>query len=108
MEAQILLKQGAVRRVGKSTTTSILNDLWLPSSDPYIVTDHKALHNKNVDALMNLEHNAWDTDLIKDIFVDRDVQLILSIPLKPIDEDTWYWNKDSLGHYTVKSGYAAL
>lgn len=92
MQAQVLLKQGAVRRVGKGTTISILND-----PDPYVFTSHEALHHKTVDALINLEHNAWDVDLIKNIFVDRDVQLIHSIPLKPSDEDTWYWKRDRLG-----------
>lgn len=33
MEAQVLLKQGAVRRVGRGNTVSIKNDPWLPHTD---------------------------------------------------------------------------
>lgn len=42
MESQVLLKKGAVRRVGKGTTIDILNDHWLPGHDTYVQTVHDA------------------------------------------------------------------
>ncbi|XP_074360254.1 putative mitochondrial protein AtMg00310 [Apium graveolens] len=44
LEAQVLLKKGAVRRIGSGETVSIENDPWLPhKEDPYIHTSHEAL-----------------------------------------------------------------
>lgn len=92
----------------KGTIIGILNDPWIPGNDPYVHTSQDALQYRTVDALMVSNQNAWDIDLVKDIFVDRDIQLILAIPLQHSDEDSWYWNRDRLGHYIMKSAYAAL
>ncbi|XP_074368968.1 uncharacterized protein LOC141708989 [Apium graveolens] len=108
MEAQVLLKQGAARRVGTGSTINILNDPWLPDKDPYVHTVHEALNHNTVNVLMNSESNSWHTDLVRDIFVERDVNLILSIPLNNAVADTWYWRFEKLGHYSVKSAYIAI
>ncbi|XP_074327368.1 uncharacterized protein LOC141665288 [Apium graveolens] len=108
MESQVLLKQGAVRRVGKGTEIDIVKDHWLPVHEPYIQIVYEALQGKTVDSLMSLDHPGWDIDLIHDIFEDRDIQLILSIPLNTTEVDTWFWNKEKMGQYTVKSSYALL
>ncbi|WOH04559.1 hypothetical protein DCAR_0623969 [Daucus carota subsp. sativus] len=50
----------------------------------------------------------WDEDLIQDIFVTRDANLILSIPLCNDEVDRWYWRKEKLGFYSVKSAYILL
>lgn len=109
MEAQVLLKKGAVRRVGSGSTVDILNDPWLPhSTDPYVHTKHPALNGSKVDALLIPGQNEWDEDLVKDIFVERDARLILSIPLSGTGNDLWFWNKEKMGLYTVRSAYSAM
>lgn len=108
MEAHVLLKQGAVQRVRNGTMTSILEDPWLPDGDPYVHTVNAAVQHKTVDVLMNAERNSWDADLVNDIFDEMDARLILSIPLDGTDVDSWFWKYDKLGHYTVKTAYAAL
>lgn len=57
---------------------------------------------------MNLDQSGWDIDLLHDIFEDRDIQLILSIPLNTTYEDVWYWNREKMGQYTIKSAYAVI
>ncbi|XP_074327492.1 uncharacterized protein LOC141665405 [Apium graveolens] len=108
MEAQIVLKRGVVRRVGTGTTVSITKDPWLPNDDPYVHTDNEAIRDRNVDALMIPGQYAWDVDVIKDVFVDRDAKLILSIPLRDADSDCWFWKWDKKGQYTVRSAYTAI
>lgn len=109
MEAQVLLKKGAVRRVGTGLAVSIQNDPWLPDAqDPYIHTRSEAIEGRKVADLMVTGQVEWDIDLIQDIFEQRDANLILSIPLRPNDVDIWFWNKEKLGGYTVKSAYAML
>lgn len=109
MEAQVLLKQGAVRRVGSGTNVDILNDPWLPHfEDPYVHSEHMALIGRKVGALLIPGQNEWDIDLIENIFTERDSRLILSIPLNHTDTDSWFWNKEKLGHYTVRSVYSVI
>lgn len=54
------------------------------------------------------DQNSWDEDLIHDIFIERDVNLILLIPLRNSNADSWFWNKEKLGQYTLKSAYGVL
>lgn len=43
---------------------------WLPNlEDPYVHTEHLAMNDTKVEALMVPGHNEWDKDLIKDIFI---------------------------------------
>lgn len=89
LESQNLLKNGVIRRVGNGSTVDILKDPWLPcDEDPYVRTDHEALKGNMVSSLMAMDQEAWDTDLVKDIFESRDANLILSIPVKRSDNDS--------------------
>lgn len=76
--------------------------------DPYVQTDNEAIRDKTVDALMVSDRREWDVDLIKDIFTERDAQLILSLPLSSTDADGWFWKWNMLGQYTIKSAYDAI
>ncbi|KAJ9185367.1 hypothetical protein P3X46_005009 [Hevea brasiliensis] len=52
---------------------------------------------------------AWDEELIRDIFTERDVNLILQIPPRLWARiDVISWDKDKKGAFTVKSGYKFL
>ena len=86
---------------------SILNDAWLNDPDhPFVVSNHPALVDQCVTALMKPGEKAWDTEVISDLFVERDQHLIFGIPLSySQEEDTRYWSKDDKGMYTVKSAY---
>lgn len=49
-----------------------------------------------------------DKELLEDIFKERDLNLILAIPLRSDTEDSWYWKGEKLGQYSVKSAYGML
>lgn len=109
MEAQTLLKRGVVRRVGSGRDIDTLNDPWLPcDEDPFVHTRHEALKNSKVQSLMVTGERVWDNELIADIFEERDANLILAIPLRRDTEDSWYWKREKLGQYSVKSAYGML
>lgn len=108
MEAHVILKQGAVRRVGTGKSVNITKDPWLPSMDPYVQTNNEAIKDKMVDVLMVTDRREWDVDLINDIFIERDAQLILSLPLNNAKSDSWFWKWNRLGEYMVKSAYDAI
>lgn len=53
---------------------------------------------------MITNQKTWDIDLIRDyIFTEKDANFILEIPLDESDNDSWFWNKEWMGYYSVKS-----
>lgn len=57
---------------------------------------------------MSLNSNTWDVDLVLDIFDERDANIIISIPLNADVEDFWYWRREKMGNYSVKSAYLLM
>ncbi|KAM6544107.1 hypothetical protein CsatB_008554 [Cannabis sativa] len=105
-----MVRMGARRRVGNGSTIHILSDPWLPCDEnPRVSSNHPALLDHNVDALMETDCFAWDVDLVRDLFNTRDAQLILSIPLNSSrSDDVWFWSFESSGNFSVKSMYRHL
>uniref|UniRef100_A0A803NPV8 Reverse transcriptase domain-containing protein n=1 Tax=Cannabis sativa TaxID=3483 RepID=A0A803NPV8_CANSA len=110
LEAKELLQAGLRRSICDGKTTSILNDHWLPCVDNHFVTTyHPNLVGRSVDSLLQLERRAWDVDLIRDMFNQQDMDLILSIQLSDAQRgDCWYWSKETNGVYSVRSAYKLL
>lgn len=111
LEAQSLISQGISCIVGTGQNIDILNSLWLPLvEDPYVHTFNETLVNQKVASLLQMGERAWDVDLINDVFNERDVDLIISIPLggSDSDSDIWYRRHDKMGNYSVKSAYICL
>lgn len=57
---------------------------------------------------MITDENQWDVDILYDIFDDRDVNLILSVPIRENERDIWYWRKEKLGNYSIKTAYVLI
>lgn len=77
--------------------------------DPYVqspVLDNDA--NLKVSALINPITNDWDREQLSNIFMQRDIDLILRIPLSMQYEDESCWRGDFRGVYTVRNGYRLL
>ncbi|XP_074342724.1 uncharacterized protein LOC141680379 [Apium graveolens] len=61
-----------------------------------------------VSSLLVVGENRWDEEVIYNMFEERDVNLILSIPLNQNERDVWYWRRERLGDYSIKSAYVLL
>ena len=106
LESQAIIKQGIGCRVGNGNSINILEDPWLPvETDAHVHTRNPALQGQFVTSLISLDSNSWDTDLVMDIFDSRDANIILSIPLNNEVNDSWYWRREKMGNYSVKSAY---
>ncbi|KAM6587872.1 hypothetical protein CsatA_010477 [Cannabis sativa] len=105
-----LLRKGVTRTIGTGSSTSILHHPWLPDSgNPYITSSHIGLIGHTVSSLFSIDERRWDTDLVRDMFNERDANLILSIPLSfSASSDFWSWSNESSGHFSVKSAYRIL
>lgn len=106
---EALIKQGISCRIGNGKSLIIINTPWLSdTNDRYIQSSNEALLNQKVSSFMVTGERMWYRDLICDIFNDQDVEHILSIPLRDEDTYNWYWTREKMGVYSVKSTYAVL
>lgn len=103
-----MLRTGLGCRIGNGSTIRVLEDPWLPSEhEAHIQTSNPAIQGQMVSCLLD-ENGDWDGDLIRDIFDSRDVNVILSISLNAESQNTWYWRREKMGNYSVKSAYTLL
>lgn len=69
--------------MNSGNSVKIRKDPWLPDADnPYIITVNEAVQGKTVNSLLVTSESRWDVDLLEDIFEERDVNLILFIPIQ--------------------------
>ncbi|WJZ86110.1 hypothetical protein VitviT2T_005601 [Vitis vinifera] len=109
LAAQDLLKRGCYWSIASGTKVQVWGDSWLPdSSNRLIITPPIAgFDGIKVDEL--IIEGLWREDFIRDKFMARDADLILSIPLPMSSrEDQISWSFDARGEYTARSGYGAL
>ena len=51
----------------------------------------------------------WDLEILRDLFIEDDVQQILKIPLSSRrTKDSWLWIEGEKGVFSVKSAYHSL
>ncbi|XP_062100181.1 uncharacterized protein LOC133806062 [Humulus lupulus] len=102
-EVKALVKSGARCRVGNGETIIINSDPWVLDRDnPWVTSVHPALIGAKVSSLLLVDSREWDVDLLKDLFNDRDLRCILSIPLsnnRPMD--SWFWSLEPSGFFTI-------
>ncbi|XP_060959233.1 uncharacterized protein LOC115724998 [Cannabis sativa] len=93
--------------ITSGSTTSILKDPWLNDEhQSFIMSSNPALVNQHVSALMKTTCREWDDEVLLDVLCDRDYRLVKAIPLsQSVDDDFWFWFKDSSGMFTVRSAY---
>lgn len=64
------------------------------------------LQTMKVQELMILGCREWDVELISDMFLEKNIKVILSIPLREdLSPDVWVWNHSKNCIYSIKSGY---
>ena len=50
----------------------------------------------------------WDCMKVRHNFIAADAEVILRIPVGKVMEDTWAWQPDKLGFFSVRSAYKSL
>lgn len=87
---------------------SVWNDSWLPRDMDYMVRNMCLLGLKLivVGDLMMEDYGEWNSDIVKGIFYEEEVELILSIQLSyHCQSDKLIWAPSIDGHYSMKSAY---
>jgi hypothetical protein len=100
-------RHGHIWRVGSGTGINIWEDHWIPNSFTRKVQTSKGqclLHT--VDELINPVTGMWDEQLIRENFLQIDVERILKIPLSVhLNEDFVAWHKTNSHTFSVRSAY---
>lgn len=110
LAAKDIVQMGVRWSVGDGANIEVLHSPWLPDvDDPTVISTHPGLVGTKVQQLMQPEIKQWDVELIRDLFQERDAQLILGIPLSPSQvEDHLMWVHEISGLYSVKSAYKLI
>ncbi|XP_019170974.1 PREDICTED: uncharacterized protein LOC109166477 [Ipomoea nil] len=110
LAGQEVLRKGCFRRIGNGISTRVWDQPWLPdANDPFV---HSPIQQHDptlkVSDLMIPGSNSWNVTLLDHIFIPRDVDLILKIPIANQFEDNWCCRGDLRGMYSVRLGYRLL
>lgn len=111
MASQEIVRQHCRRKIGDGKDTRVWHIPWLPCKDNGCptTTPYEELQDIVVHNLMNDEHKSWDVDILHDLFNERDRVLIQQIPIPSRSRsDSWYWQLDDKGVFSVKSCYRSL
>ncbi|XP_057248290.1 uncharacterized mitochondrial protein AtMg00310-like [Beta vulgaris subsp. vulgaris] len=90
--AKSLVKEGLIWKVGDGKSINLWHDPWLSDEDGRFVLSNRVAGLKLVGDLIDNDRKEWKTDVIENLFEERDQKCILAIPLSSRclqDELTW-------------------
>ena len=97
--------------MGRGGKIKIWKDRWLPSPSTFrVISPMSGLDPEaTVDTLICDDLMTWNLPLLHSMFMVRDVESILSIPLsKRKPSNVLIWNGTKQGTFSVKSAYSML
>jgi hypothetical protein len=101
-----VVKKGMIWRIGDGVGINIWSDPWIPrefSRRPRTPRGHILL--SEVDELIDPHTGQWDVQLVREIFWEEDVELILALPVHQGRDNRLAWHYDKHGVFSVKSAY---
>ncbi|CAN1844985.1 Transposon TX1 uncharacterized 149 kDa protein [Linum perenne] len=110
-ESQTIVGQGFRWRLGNGRSVGIWKEPWLREEGNCRVETEaeEGLEHWKVSDLAATDGRSWDDEIVRSVFVDRDIDAILKLrPLRPDMEDRVIWRWSLNGEYTVRSAYHAL
>ena len=89
LATQQMLRNGVRWRIGNGSRVRIWGEPWLLDAQcPYVMSPIcDGLENEKVSSLMVEAGNRWDLDILRDLFDERDRNIIKRIPLSNISRD---------------------
>ena len=84
-----MIRNDACWRIGNGKRVRIWGESWLPDAQcPFVMSPLcNDLKNEKVSSWMIKVGNNWDPDILRDLFDERDRDIIARIPLSNISRD---------------------
>ncbi|KAL1218053.1 putative mitochondrial protein [Cardamine amara subsp. amara] len=100
-----LLKKGLLRVIGDGKDTLMWMDNWIMDGTPRRPFNKQRTMDLNlqVGSLISAQ-GTWKLEVLKELFVQEDIDRILSFPPAKSLKDSWIWAHTKEGVYKVKSG----
>lgn len=106
-----LLTKGLIKKIGDGRSTKVWLDNWLIDKAPRTPRyrqDAVVDLTLTVNELLDPHTNSWNDTLVRQLFSDEDVALVLKTKVAPLRGDSMVWGLSKTGHYDSKSGYKLL
>nr|XP_027088506.1 uncharacterized protein LOC113709853 [Coffea arabica] len=103
------IEKGVIRRIGNGRSTSIWEHKWIPGTPTGKPTTPRQGNNSLKMVQELISRKCWNRNVIFSMFNQFDAERILSIPISLVGrEDSYFWQHNGGGCYSVKSGYNFL
>ncbi|XP_048499711.1 uncharacterized protein LOC104890046 isoform X5 [Beta vulgaris subsp. vulgaris] len=104
--SKALIKEGCLWRIGDGKDVDIWGMPWVMDDEGrHITSEPNDLYPK-VSSLIDESCMEWKLDIIEEVFNERDIKCIMTIPLTyPAPKDVITWGFSKNGHYSVKTAY---
>ncbi|KAL5580419.1 hypothetical protein UlMin_012861 [Ulmus minor] len=101
-----LVAKGIRWRVGDGRSISVYNSRWIPTPHSFMVNSPRTLPADSLVSELLDNAGRWNTQLIRDSFLDFEAKKILQIPRSSLNlADSYCWHFDNKGLYSVRSAY---
>ncbi|XP_074309673.1 uncharacterized protein LOC141644118 [Silene latifolia] len=111
VEARGVLDYGLRRRIGNGHDTLVWGQAWIPGTQTgkVIAPSVTGMEDLTVADLLIPGGGGWDRNLVDSVFLPFERERVLNIRVSSFaSPDTWFWDKEKDGEYSVRSAYAAL
>ena len=108
LAAQPIFKHGMRWQVGNGENICIWKDKWIPNPSTYQIISPRTLlpEDATVNVLIDADHGTWRSDLVRELFLNFEADIILSIPLSTrMPRDKLVWAATPNGKFMAKSAY---
>ncbi|KAL5579373.1 hypothetical protein UlMin_011815 [Ulmus minor] len=93
-------------RVGDGSSISVYKSRWIPTPHSFMVNSPRTLLADSLVSELLDNAGRWNTQLIRDSFLDFEAEKILQIPRSSLSlADSYCWHFDNKGLYSVSSAY---
>ena len=110
LRAREVIEKGAIKTIGEGSSVYIWEDPWVPNLPKFRLLSQKKdgsdvpMHVKDL-----CENQSWNWTTLSELFSQREIDGICSIPVPLFDEeDVWSWHHSKDERYSVKSAYNLL
>ncbi|KAK9755091.1 hypothetical protein RND81_01G002100 [Saponaria officinalis] len=110
-EAREVLKKGIRKRVGNGLSTYVWQDPWIPGTQTRLVLSPRRNEREDmlVTELRNADGQSWNMSKVRALFLPFEQVRISNMRIGAFQtEDSWCWDLEKDGEYSVKTAYRAV